>query len=212
LAESSRGRISIASGAKTVYDRGWLRQIMQEIQKLRILNKLKSVYRANSVGHRKESAAEHTWSALMLADYYSSVIDQALDRLKVYELLLYHDLVEIEAGDIPLDPNNEVNNQKEIERAAAEVLKQRLPDSLKDKFWELFDEFEQGATLEARFARAIDCLDAMIHELDYRDDWAGWSRTFLITKRERYFDGFPKLLDEFHTLVDYLVEQEYISP
>lgn len=185
---------------------------MEEIQKLRILNKLKSVYRANSVGNRKESAAEHSWSALMLADYYGSIVDQSLNKLKVYELLLYHDLVEIEAGDIPLDPNNEVSNQKAIERAAAETLKQRLPDSLQTKFWELFYEFEKGATPEARFARAIDCLDAMIHELDYRDDWAGWSRAFLVTRREGYFDGFPELLDEFHTLVDYLVELGYISP
>jgi SAM-dependent methyltransferase len=32
-----------------------------------------------------------------------------LDKLKVYELLMYHDVVEIEAGDMPLHLNNDLD-------------------------------------------------------------------------------------------------------
>ena len=125
---------------------------MQQIQKLNLLNKLKSVYRANTVDQRKESAAEHTWSALMLADYYLGLVSQPLDKLRVYELLMYHDVVEILAGDTPLDPNNENTDQREKELKAAEVLRGELPARLQDKFWEYFTEFEAGQTSEARFA------------------------------------------------------------
>jgi putative hydrolase of HD superfamily len=184
---------------------------MEEIQKLKILNRLKSVYRANSVDSRKESAAEHTWSALMLADYYSSRVSQKLNKLKVYELLMYHDVVEILAGDTPLDPNNEREDQQQKELKAADTLRSQLPDSLQNKFWELFTEFEAERTVEARFARAIDTLDAMIQELDYKEDWLGWSKEFLVSKKEKYFKEFPELLKEFHQIVEYLVAEGYFS-
>lgn len=72
---------------------------MDELQRIRKLYKLKSVYRDSSVGNRKESSAEHSWSCLMLADYFIEKMNLKIDRIKVYELLMYHDLVEIEAGD-----------------------------------------------------------------------------------------------------------------
>jgi putative hydrolase of HD superfamily len=184
---------------------------MQEIWKLNILNRLKSVYRANSVDSRKESAAEHTWSALMLADYYSSLVSQDLDKLRVYELLMYHDVVEIFAGDTPLDPNNEVEDQQEKEFKAAAALRDELPDSLQDKYWKLFMEFEEGRTVEARFARAIDTFDAIIQALDYKEDWAGWSKEFLVSRKEKYFEEFPELLKEFHQIVEYLVAEGYFD-
>jgi putative hydrolase of HD superfamily len=184
---------------------------MAEIQKLKILNRLKSVYRGNSVDRRKESAAEHTWSALMLADYYSAKVSQSLNKLRVYELLMYHDVVEILAGDTPLDPNNELEDQSIKELKAAETLRGELPDSLQDKFWTLFTEFEEERTIEARFARAIDTLDAIIQELDYKQDWVGWSPEFLVSRKEKYFKEFPELLKEFHQLVEYMVAEGYFS-
>ena len=184
---------------------------MEEIQKFKILNRLKSVYRANSVEDRKESAAEHTWSALMLADYYSSMVSQELDMLRVYELLMYHDVVEIVAGDTPLDPSNEQNDQSAKEQKAARILKDQLPDSLQDKYWNLFTEFETEQTVEAKFARAIDTLDAVIQELDYKEDWAGWSKEFLVSKKEKHFGEFPELLKEFYQIVDYLVAEGFFS-
>lgn len=184
---------------------------IEEIKKLKILNRLKSVYRANSLDGRKESAAEHTWSALMLADYYSSLVTQNLDMLRVYQLLMYHDIVEIFAGDTPVDPTNDIEDQKERELIAAEKLRGELPDSLQNKYWGLFTEFETEHTLEAQFARAIDTLDAMIQALDYREDWVGWSKEFLVSRKEEHFMEFPELLKEFHQLVDYLVAEGYFS-
>jgi hypothetical protein len=43
---------------------------MENINKLRKFYQLKHVERTAPVGERKESSAEHSWSALILADYF----------------------------------------------------------------------------------------------------------------------------------------------
>ncbi|WP_457619098.1 HD domain-containing protein, partial [Lutibacter sp.] len=140
---------------------------MDDINKFRIFNKLKTVYRFNSVENRKESSAEHSWSCLILADFFLSKFNFNLDRLKVYELLMYHDVVEIEAGDTPLHPEVKRLSKSEKEKKAMELLHKDLPTPLNEKFVKLFTEFEEQKTLESKFAKAIDALDAVIHELDY---------------------------------------------
>jgi putative hydrolase of HD superfamily len=84
----------------------------QEIIRLSIINKLKSVYRLNSVDKRKESSAEHSWSCIVLADYILNKYKIDVDRLKVYELLMYHDLSEIHTGDFPFIPGADRGEKK----------------------------------------------------------------------------------------------------
>tara|TARA_Y100000310_G_C20629036_1_gene787575 strand:- start:1153 stop:1713 length:561 start_codon:yes stop_codon:yes gene_type:complete len=148
---------------------------METINKLRKLYKLKEVERNSPVGKRKESSAEHSWSCLILADYFMSIMKTKLDRLKVYELLMYHDVVEIESGDICISKVEERKNKKEIEMKAMKKLKDDFPEPIKEKAWKLFIEFEEEKTKEARFAKAIDSLDAEIHFLDHREWWKGWT-------------------------------------
>jgi putative hydrolases of HD superfamily len=91
---------------------------MSDIQKLREIYKLKQVYRLNSVGNRKESSAEHTWSCLMLAEFFLEQHSK-LNKSKVFELILFHDLVEIEAGDTQLAPGVSREDKIEKEKNAA---------------------------------------------------------------------------------------------
>jgi len=183
---------------------------INSIFKLRIFNKLKSVYRLNSVDGRKESAAEHSWSSLIIADYFLTKYYPDLDRLKVYELLMYHDVVEIKAGDTPLSPSSDLSGKSEKEKEAASLLGKLIPQPLGEKFARLFEEFEGMKTREARFARAVDALDSMIHELDYKKDWKGWSRRFLIEKKEKFFEEFPPLKKAFYDVLGFLKKNGYI--
>lgn len=184
---------------------------MDEILKFNKFNKLKQVYRMNSVEDRKESSAEHSWSTLMLADYFLDKITQKIDRLKVYEIIMYHDVVEIESGDIALDPNNHVPDRKEIELKATEKLKEKLPKNQAEKFFKLFLEFEEQKTIESRFANAIDKFDAIVQEIDYKTDWKGWSRDFLQDKKEKFFLEFPEINKEFQKVLNYLDTNGYFN-
>ena len=184
---------------------------MEKINQFRVFNRLKTVYRFNSVENRNESSAEHSWSCLILADFFLSQMDSNLDRLKVYELLMYHDVVEIESGDTPLHPERNSLDKKEREKKAVESLKEMLPSPLNNKFIKLFDEFEEQKTLEAKFAKAIDALDAAIHELDHKQDWKGWTKEFLIEKKLNLLEDFPELKKSFNTILEYLIENNYLN-
>ncbi len=181
------------------------------INQLRKFYELKKVERANSVGSRKESPSEHSWSCLILADYFLSKMKSNLDRLKVYELLMYHDVVEIEAGDVNLLHEQGRQHKQEREKQAAHVLHQHLPLELRNKFLTLFHEYEEGKTTEARFAKAIDALDAVIHELDYKKDWKGWTEEFLRQKKGPLFEEFPELKTVFEESVTFAREEGYFN-
>ncbi len=174
-----------------------MKNIQRDLSGLRLLYRLKNVDRTSSVKERPESSAEHSWSCLILADHFMQKINLKLDRLKVFELLLYHDVVEIEAGDICISKEEERKNKRERELKAMEKLKEEMPPLLKEKFVSLYLEFEEMKTLEAKFAQSIDKLDAEIQELDYQGDWKGWTEEFLRKKKEPYFKEFPEIREIF---------------
>ncbi|PIN73822.1 hypothetical protein COV20_01765 [Candidatus Woesearchaeota archaeon CG10_big_fil_rev_8_21_14_0_10_45_16] len=189
-----------------------------EISKLRKLYQLKNVERVGPVGKRKESPAEHSWSSLILADYFLSQMEEKkekkekIDRLKVYELLIYHDVVEIETGDIPIHHEEERKNKKEQEMVAAHLLKEHLPLSLGSKFHALFEEMENQKTIESRFAKAIDALDAIIHFLDYKEYWKGWDEAMVRKYHGEKMKSFPLLQKTFEEILSYVKKQGYFSP
>lgn len=184
---------------------------MEEIHKLRKFYQLKHVERAGSVGIRKESSAEHTWSSLIIADYFLSIMKEKLDRLKVYELLMYHDVVEIETGDTPIHHVAEREHKKEIEKAASHILKERIPSVLKEKFISLFEEFEEAITKEAQFAKAIDVLDALVHFLDYKEAWKGWTEQMVRDFHGKKVIYFPETNESFEKLLEYCKLNGYFN-
>lgn len=184
---------------------------MDELVRLRKFYELKTIERACSVSGRKESSAEHSWSCLILADYFLTKINHSLDRLKVYELLMYHDVVEIEAGDVCISKEELRKHKKELELQALHRLKDKIPSQLKEKFVALFLEFEEQKTTEAKFAKAIDALDAEIHELDYKEDWKGWTEEFLRRKKGPLFEDFPDLETFFEKTLEFCRKQGYFD-
>lgn len=206
---------------------------MDQIHKLRKLYRLKNIERANTILSRKESSAEHSWSCLLLADYFLSQVknsqikedkdksnrdqgesnnkDKNLDRLKIYELLLYHDLIEIEAGDIPIHHVEERKHKQEKELKAFASMKEQFPEVLKEKFSRLFQEFEEQKTPEAKFARAVDRIDALIHELDYKKDWKGWNEAKVRQFYQEEIKDVPMIKAAFEQILSYAREQGYLT-
>lgn len=130
----------------------------QEIEFICELDKLKLVLRKSVIldKSRKENSAEHSWhvaiSALALEEFSNEIVD----IFKVVSMLLCHDTVEIDAGDInvyDVDARiaNEINEQK-----AADRIFSLLPAFKGGKFRDLWQEYEDRKTPEALFAHAID--------------------------------------------------------
>lgn len=148
---------------------------MQEINKILDfmveIEKLKNVIRKTKpVGlDRFENSAEHSWhvclSALMLKDYANGDIN--IDR--VIKMLLIHDLGEIDAGD-KIIYESETSEQKDQEADGVKRILNMLPTDPEGKskvveFLPLWLEFEAGETDDSKFARAIDRVPPLLHNL-----------------------------------------------
>ncbi len=130
------------------------------------IEKLKDVHRKTKpVGlERYENSAEHSWhvciSALMLKDYANEAIN--IDR--VIKMLLIHDLGEIDAGDT-IVYESETKELKQKEENGVKRLLDILPKGETNKYLSLWHEFELGESADAKFAKAIDRVPPLLHNI-----------------------------------------------
>ncbi len=183
---------------------------MQELDKIRFILKLKEVNRFSQVGNRNESSAEHSWSCILLAEYFLKKTKLEINELQVLKLLAYHDMVEIISGDIHI---LERDNRKIPEAEGAKILKTKLPDAIKDEYYNLFIEFEAEKTIEAKFAKAIDKLESVLHMMDYKENWKkeNWTEKMLRDHKEKYLESIPEIHSFFNELIEYLKKEDYLK-
>jgi len=144
-----------------------LRELDNIISFMIEIEKLKDVQRKSKpVGlNRYENSAEHSWhvclSALMLKDYANEKID--IDR--VIKMLLIHDLGEIDGGDT-IVYSSETKEQKDKEAAGVKRILGFLPENSRQEYMALWHEFESGETADSKFARAVDRVPPLLHNLN----------------------------------------------
>lgn len=124
-------------------------------------DRLKTVTRQNTLfdGRRDENSAEHSWHLALMALTLGEYAPPGADLEKVVNLLLVHDLVEVDAGDAYIPSSASLQaEQTRKEQQAARRLFGLLPADQAATFQALWDEFEARQTPEARFARDLDAL------------------------------------------------------
>lgn len=122
------------------------------------IDRLKGVTRKNKpLGQaRYENSAEHSWQIALLALSLLPHAPQPLDGARVVELLLVHDIGEIDTGDTMIYANVDWAARKRDERAAVERIFGLLPPAQRERFLARWVEFDDEATPEAVFAHAVD--------------------------------------------------------
>ncbi len=133
-------------------------------------DRLKTTLRATRLcdNSRPENSGEHSWHialyALTLAEHAAHPIQ--IDR--VVQMLLIHDLVEIDAGDVPIHSAaaRDEATQARIEQAAADRIFGLLPADQAASFRALWDEFEAAQSPDATFAKSIDRVQPLISNLE----------------------------------------------
>lgn len=142
---------------------GEIKQILNFIVEI---EKLKDVLRkTRPVGlDRYENSAEHSWhvciSALMLKDYANDKVD--INR--VIKMLLIHDLGEIDAGDTIIYASETQAVKREEELGIKRILTM-LPVEQGNDYFLLWQEFEAGETADSKYAKAIDRVPPLLHNL-----------------------------------------------
>lgn len=138
------------------------------------MTKLKQVFRTTqSAPDRRESTAEHSWSATMIVVVLMNDLKKEfveIDELKTIKLTLIHDLVEIYAGDVFAF---DVTARKEKEKLEVEALKQLIgiaPDFGK-QLHDLWYEFEIKESIEAKIAKAADAICPLFQRLQVKQSY-----------------------------------------
>lgn len=111
---------------------------------------------------RKENDAEHAWHLALMTMLLSEYSNEEIDVLHTMEMVIIHDVVEIDAGDTFAYDTEANKTKREREAAAADRLFNMLPEEQAVKFRKLWDEFEEGMSPEAKFARALDSMQPIM--------------------------------------------------
>ncbi|NAS13896.1 HD domain-containing protein [Poritiphilus flavus] len=182
----------------------------QLIKSLTELEKLKTVERGLNVGNRKESSAEHSWSCMLIADVVLDYMEEPLDRLKVFEYLLYHDVVEVYAGDAKFNNPEEMKLKQEKEEKAIQKITSFLPNA--GRFEKILHEYENRETRESEFAKAVDCIDSCIRNLNdsnaSKED--GFTEDLIRQKYHPHVSKFQFTLELFENLMRQLIALEKV--
>jgi putative hydrolases of HD superfamily len=184
---------------------------------IRELDGAKHIERQNDVADRsrRENDAEHMWHLAVMALVLSEHAADAVDVLKVITMLVLHDVVEIDAGDVFVYDETAREGQEEREAAAADRIYGLLPDDQAGALRAVWDEFEAGVSAEARFARALDRLHPLI--LNHASGGAAWRRhgvtsDRVIARNAPIGDAAPPLWEAARRLIADAVEAGSLMP
>ena len=151
-----------------------------------------------SGGGRRENDAEHAWHMAVMSYLLREYSNDEIDISKTMLMCLIHDLVEIDAGDTYAYDDEAKKSQKEREDRAKERIFGMLPSDQEEELKALFEEFEEGASAEARFARAMDNLQPLIlNNSNNGNDWKehGVSASQVYNRQKRTEAGSAKLYE-----------------
>ena len=162
-------------------------RLARQLQFILELDKLKGILRRSLLleSHRRENSAEHSWHLAMMVLVLAEHADEPVDQLHTLKLVLVHDIVEIDAGDTYAYDADGHAGKDERERMAAQRIFGLLPAEQAQELINLWEEYEEQKTPEARFALALDRLMPFLH--NYHTDGVTWreNRVTSVQVKER---------------------------
>nr|WP_294875582.1 HD domain-containing protein [uncultured Pedobacter sp.] len=189
-----------------------IEQLQKQIDFIHEIDKVKYIQRKTRLfnSNRTENDAEHSWHLALMAVVLSGHSNQKIDLLKVIKMLLIHDLVEIDAGDIFLYDTSVSHTNTEAELSAAKRIFGLLPSEQADELILIWKEFEAGETAESKFARAMDRFEPLLQN---RSNNGGTWKEFnipyekVIEKKSIINEGSEVLWNYAKNLIDNSVEE-----
>ena len=138
--------------------------LLQQVAFIKEIDKLKYIQRKTKLfnSDRHENDAEHSWHLAMMTIVLSAHSDKPIDVLKVVKMVLIHDIVEIDAGDTFIYDTAKNHTNTDEELLAAQRIFGLLPKEQAKEFIAIWQEFEDGKTDEAKFAKTMDRFEPLL--------------------------------------------------
>ena len=196
-------------------------RLAEQINFVLEIDRLKTILRQTPIGDnsRQENTAEHSWHLALAAIVLIEHANEPVDIGRVVEMLLVHDLVEIDAGDtfvyLAMDEAGRAD-QEAREQAGADRIFGLLPPDQGTRLRAVWDEFESKSSPEARFAKAVDRLQPML--LNRMAGGGSWSKHAITADRthhliETTIPGGSTVLAAFaHGLIEDAVAEGLMLP
>lgn len=135
-----------------------MERLLKQIEFIKEIDKIKYIQRQTKLfnSNRQENDAEHSWHLAMMALVLAEHSNAPIDILKILKMVLIHDIVEIDTGDIFIYDTVKNHTNTEEELKSAKRIFGMLPEEQSKELIEIWLEFEEGKTNEAKFAKALD--------------------------------------------------------
>ncbi len=153
------------------------------LQFIEAIDALKNTYRKCLImcGQREESTAEHSFSLAMSVLCLSEFSNHPIDVMRTLKMALFHDLAEALLGDTFHYNKAESSSTLQSEENALKTLLQPIQNTeLATEIMVLWNDFENGTSVEAVFLRGIDRFLPMYH--NYKTKGHAWVKN-RITKK-----------------------------
>jgi putative hydrolase of HD superfamily len=146
-----------------------------------------------------ESVADHSYSMSIMAMIISDL--ENYDSEKILKMVLLHDLAESKIGDFT--PGQISKDEKEkIENQAFREIIEKLPNSIKLEYAEIWKEYQNQISVESQFVHQIDRLEMALQAKMYEKSGSSKENiaTFLQTAKSDI--THPKLKELFTKIVE----------
>ncbi|AXA33211.1 HD domain-containing protein [Francisella adeliensis] len=188
----------------------------QQVKFIVELEKLKSVYRKTWIpcdNNRNENTAEHSWQVALVANILSEYASVEINIAHVTKMLLLHDIVEIYAGDTFAFASNAILAEQQVnELKALDRLLDLLPKDQRKYFKDIWLEYEEAKTNDAKFANAIDrIVPAFQSFANAGGTWKKFnvSKTKILQRNKYLKEVAPRLYEYLLEKIDSHFEGDY---
>ncbi|WP_253475575.1 HD family hydrolase [Flavobacterium sp. HSC-61S13] len=186
--------------------------LLKQLDFIREIDKVKYIQRKTKLfdSDRNENDAEHSWHLALMALVLAEHANEPIDLLKVVKMVLIHDIVEIDAGDIFIYDTAKNHSNTDAERAVAQRIFGLLPKAQADEMLAIWEEFEAGKTAEAKFARTMDRLEPLLQNTSNNGGtWKEFDVSYdkVIEKKKVMAEGSEVIWDYAEQLIEQSVEK-----
>lgn len=117
-----------------------------------------------------ESVSDHTWRLVLMVMLFVDELDLKIDELKAMKIAIVHDITETITDDVDYSlicqgkVTKEEKHKQEVE--AIKKIRSMLPKKIGKEIYDLWLEYENKTSQEAKFIKALDKMETLTTVLE----------------------------------------------